>query len=187
MGVETVSIIYLFFIAILNSIDNMGVGVAYSIAGKKVPIFKNILISLMAFAVSFVSSLSGGIISHFLNERICTIISMLLLVSMGLRMIYQSFSEKDDNDLEKYNVISNKEAITVGIILALDDVGSSVSSGLIGYGPFMVSMPYFVISFIIFSLANYGAGFVSKLNIGKKATIVSGILMILMGALQFFD
>lgn len=180
-------IIYLFFIAVLNSIDNMGIGIAYSISGKKVPIFKNILISLMAFAVSFISSLSGGAISHFLNENTCTILSMSILILMGLRMIYHSFDKKDNNDLKKYNIITNTEAITVGILLALDDIGSSVSSGLLGYGPIMVSLPYFIISFIIFFLANYGTKFTAKLNIGRKATIISGIMMILMGILQLFD
>lgn len=179
-------ILYLFFIAMLNSVDNAGIGIAYSVSGKKVPIFKNILISIMAFAVSFVSALSGDIISGFLSQQMCTVISMSLLIFMGSRMIYQAFRKKDE-DLDKYNIISNKEAIAVGTVLALDDVGSSVSSGLIGYGAFMVSLPFFVISFIIFSLANYGGKFVRRLNIGKKATVVSGILMILMAVFQLFD
>ena len=178
-------ILYLFFIAMLNSIDNVGIGIAFSISGKKVPIFKNLLISIMAFIVSFISSLLGGIISHFLNENTCTLISVFLLVFMGSRMIYEAY-KKNDSDLEKYNIISNKEAIIVGTALAIDDVGSSVSSGLIGYGPFMVSLPYFIISFIIFFFANYGSRFIRKLNIGKKAAVISGFLMISIGILQLF-
>lgn len=182
---EFYSVFYLIIIAFLNSIDNLGVAIAFSIAGTKVPVTKNILLSTMAFAVSFVSALSGDYISNFLNENTCNILSMLLLVIMGLRMIHQSFRKKEES-LEKYSVISNKEAITVGIILALDDVGSSVSSGLIGYSAFMVSIPFFVISFIFFFLANFSTRFISRLNIGKKATIVSGILMILLGILRLF-
>jgi putative Mn2+ efflux pump MntP len=183
---EFYHVIYLFVIAFLNSIDNIGIGVAYSIAGKRVPLLKNILISTMAFAVSYISSLSGSVIAGFLNEEICTILSICILVFMGLTMIYQSFAKKDE-DLEKFNIITNKEAITVGTLLALDDVGTSVSSGLVGYGAFMVSMPFFVISFIIFFLANFGTRFTSRLNIGKKATIVSGVLMIIMGLLRLFE
>ena len=179
-------IIYLLLIAMLNSIDNVGIGIAYSISGKKIPILENILISLMAFAVSFVSSLSASIVSRFLEEKTCTFISVSLLVFMGSRMIYQSF-RRNDIDLERYGTISYKEAITVGTVLAIDDVGSSVSSGLIGYGPFIVSIPYFIISFIIFFLANYGSKFVRKLNIGQKYTMISGLLMILMGILQLIN
>jgi Predicted membrane protein len=181
-------VIYLTIIAFLNSIDNLGVAVAFSIAGKRVPIIKNLLISLMAFLVSYVSSLSGRLISNFLNERTCSIFSFGILAIMGLNMIYQSFRKKDkDEYLEKYNVISNKEAIIVGAILALDDVGSSVSSGMVGYGAFMVSMPFFIISFIMFFLANLGAKFTLRLKIGRKANVVAGILMIVLGLLRLFN
>ena len=180
------NLVYLFFIAIINSIDNAGIGVSYSIAGVKIPTSKNILISFIAFVVSFISAISGGILSHFLNEQTASIISMLLLVFMGARMIYQSLFNKKDDQLEIVRIIGYKESITVGTVLALDDVGSSVSSGLIGYGPFIVSLPYFIVSFIIFFLANYGTSFFLKLNIGKKATIIAGVLMILMGILRLF-
>jgi putative Mn2+ efflux pump MntP len=184
---EFYHIAYLFAIAFLNSIDNMGIGIAYSISGKKVPLFKNFLISTMAFVVSYVSTISGSIAARFLNERTCTILSVAILTFMGARMIYEAFSKKEEEDPKLYNIISNKEAITVGTLLALDDVGSSVSSGLVGYGPVIVSLPFFIISFIIFFLANYGTKFTSKLNIGRKATIVSGALMIVLGLLRLFD
>jgi putative Mn2+ efflux pump MntP len=184
---EIYHIAYLFAIAFLNSIDNLGIGIAYSISGKKVPLMKNFLISTMAFTVSYVASLSGSIAARFLNEETCTILSVAILTFMGARMIYESFAKKEEEDPKLYNIISNKEAITVGTLLALDDVGSSVSSGLVGYGPFMVSAPFFLISFIIFFLANFGTKFTSKLNIGRKATIISGALMIVMALLRLFE
>ena len=47
-------LLYLFLIAILNTIDNLGVG----IAGIKVKFSKNLLIAFLAFAVSFIASLT---------------------------------------------------------------------------------------------------------------------------------
>jgi putative Mn2+ efflux pump MntP len=179
-------LIYLFFIAIINSIDNMGIGVVYSIAGIRVTLPKNILISFLAFAISCVSSLTGGFISHYLNKQTSSIIGMLILVFMGTRMIYLSFSEKKDNNVDMVKILGFKEAIMIGIVLALDDIGSSVSSGLIGYNPLLVALPYFIVSFIIFFFGNYGTRFFLKLNIGKKATIISGSIMVTIGILQFF-
>ena len=180
-------LIYLFIIAILNSIDNIGVGVAYTVAGIKVKLPKNILIAFLAFIVSFLSSLSGQFISYYLNDTECSIISMLLLVLMGTRMIYVSFCKKKNNDLNMVKELKYKEALSVGIALALDDISSSVSSALIGYSPFMISFPYFIISLAIFFSGNYSVKFINKLNLGNKPTIVSGVLMILIGISQFFD
>jgi putative Mn2+ efflux pump MntP len=180
-------LIYLFIIAILNSIDNIGIGAAYSIAGIKVKLSKNVLIAFLAFIVSYLASLFGQLISYFFNDKECSIISMILLILMGTRMIYTSFSKKNDNELNKVNELNYKEALSIGIALALDDISSSVSSALIGYSPFMVSFPYFIISLAIFFSGNYVLKFVTKLNIGNKPTIIAGVLMILIGISQFFD
>jgi putative Mn2+ efflux pump MntP len=180
-------IIYLFIIAILNSIDNIGVGVAYSIAGIKVKFYKNLLIAFIAFIISYISALSGQLISYFLSDTQSAFISMLLLVLMGIRIIYTSFSKKSDGDLNSEKEISFKEALSVGIALAIDDVSSSISSALIGYGAFMTSFPYFIISLAIFFSGNYTAKFFKKFNLGNKLTIVAGILMILIGLIEFFE
>ncbi|EKQ50144.1 MULTISPECIES: manganese efflux pump [unclassified Clostridium] len=182
-------VLYLFVIAILNSIDNIGVGVAYSVAGVKVKLAKNLLIASLAFLVSFLASLFGQFISYFLNDTECSIISMLLLVIMGIRMIYTSFSDKNNIEANKNNVkeLGFKEAFSIGIALALDDISSSVSSALVGYSAFMVSLPYFIISLGIFFSGNYALKFITKLNVGKKPTILAGILMIIIGLSQIFD
>lgn len=80
-------LIYLFIIAILNSIDNIGVGAAYSIAGIKVKLSKNLLIAFLTFAVSYLACLCGQLISYYFSDNECSIISMLLLVLMGIKMI----------------------------------------------------------------------------------------------------
>lgn len=66
-------------------------------------------------------------------------------------------------------------------------IGSTLSSGLTGYDAFMVSMPFFIISFITFFLTNHASKYVAKLKIGSKATAVSGFLMALMGILKVFE
>lgn len=179
--------LYLFLIAILNSIDNFGVGAAYSVAGIKVKLFKNILIAFLAFIVSFIASLSGQLLSYFLSDSKCSIVSMLLLVIMGINMIYTSLFKKNDDDINKVKELGYKEAFSIGVALALDDISSSVSSALLGYTAFMISLPYFLISLVIFSSGNYALKYISKLNLGNKPTIVAGILMIIIGLSQFFD
>lgn len=180
-------LLYLFLIPLLNSIDNIGIGAAYSIAGVKVRLLKNILIAFIAFIVSFLSAIFGQLISYYLNDTECTIISMLLLILMGANMIYTSFSKKKCNELNDIIELDFKEAFSIGIALALDDISSSVSSSLLGFSAFMTSFPYFIISLVIFFSANYASRFISKFNFGKKATLVAGILMILIGISQFFE
>jgi putative Mn2+ efflux pump MntP len=185
--VKTMQLLYLFIIAILNSIDNFGVGIAYSVGGIKVKLSKNILIAFLAFIVSFIAALSGQLISYFLTDTECSIVSMLLLVLMGINMIYTAIFKKKDNNLIKVKELGYKEAFSIGIALALDDISSSVSSALLGYNAFLVSFPYFIISLAIFFSGNFALKYISKLNVGNKFSIAAGILMILIGLSQFFD
>ena len=179
-------LIYLFTIAFLNSIDNIGVGVVYSVAGIKVKLFSNILLASLAFGVSFIAALSGRLLSNFISEQACSIISMLLLVFMGANMVLSAFYKKGNIDIHKVKELKYKEALYAGVALAFDDIGSSVSSALIGYSPFMISLPFFIISLAIFFFGNYTLKYTTKFNLGNKPTIVAGVMMILLGVSQIF-
>lgn len=180
-------LLYLLFIALINSIDNIGIRIAYSIGGIKVQTIKNLLISLMAFTVSFTASLSGSIISHFLSENTSSILSMLLLGFTGLKIIIEPYFKKNHNNIITKN-LSYKESVSIGIALALDDIGGSVGIGLVGYSPFSVGLAFFVVSFIIFLSGNYMIKFFDKLKLNKKlTTIVAGLVMIAIGISQVIE
>lgn len=179
-------LIYLFTIAFLNSIDNIGVGAVYSVAGVKVKLFSNIILAVLAFGVSFIAALSGKLLSNFFSEEACSIISMLILVIMGINMILSAYYKKRNIDTHKVKELKYKEALYVGAALAFDDIGSSVSSALVGYSPFMISLPFFIISLAIFFFGNYTLKYTTKFKLGNKPTIVAGIMMILLGISQIF-
>jgi putative Mn2+ efflux pump MntP len=181
-------LLYLLFIALINSIDNIGIRIAYSIGGIKVQTMKNLLISLMAFAVSFISSLSGSIISSFLNDNAAAILSMLLLGFTGIKIILEPFLKRKDEEKLVSKNLSYKESISVGIALALDDIGGSVGVGLVGYSPFAVGSAFFIVSFLIFLSGNYMIKLLNRLKInGKITTVLAGLVMIAIGISQVLE
>ena len=181
------TILYLLFIALINSFDNIGIRVAYSIGGVKVQFFKNILISLMAFAVSFTASLSGHIISDFLSEEISSILSMLLLLFTGLKIAAEPFMKKE-KEFVNIKFLSYKESVSIGIALALDDIGGSIGVGLVGYSPLAVGLAFFTVSFLIFLTGNYMIKILEKLKVNHKiATVMAGLVMIVIGISQVIE
>lgn len=178
------TIIYLLFIALINSFDNIWIRIAYSIGGIKVHFLKNILISLMAFSVALAASFSGNIISSFLNEKISSILSMLLLSFTGIKIIIEPFRRESKEAVQIKN-LSYKDSISTGVALALDDIGGAVGVGLAGYSAFAVASAFFTVSFIIFFTGNYMIKLFEKLKISHKATTVfAGLLMIAIGITQ---
>ena len=199
--------LYIFFIALTNNFDNIGVRIAYSIRGIRISTLINLWISVITFVISFAAAFSGTIISGFISKELSSVIAMLLLTAIGLWMIVEPFFKKDDDftdksvkqekksaghvllnpqnaDMDDSKHIDFREATVLGIALSINNVGGGVSAGMIGLNSFWVGFLSAVLSFIALWAGNYVAVFFIKWNISKKATVVAGLLLIAVGIEQ---
>ncbi|MGA2228433.1 MAG: manganese efflux pump [Syntrophobacteraceae bacterium] len=197
--------LYAFFIALTNNVDNLGARIAYSIQGTKISTPINLWISVITFIISFFSAYSGTMISGSLGKRFSSILAMAFLVALGLWMILEQYlkSRRSENpstedsksirdillnpenaDMDKSKHIDFKEATILGIALSINNVGGSLSAGMIGLNSFMVGFLSAVLSFVALWAGNYVAEFFIKRNISNKAAVVGGILLIAIGLEQ---
>lgn len=200
-------LVYICFIALVNNIDNIGVRIAYSIRGIKISTWKNIWISIITFFISSLAAFLGGTLSSVMSKGLSSILSMILLTTIGLWIILEPYIKdrneskpKDDNtkqnsiynilkkpenaDMDNSNDIDFKEATFLGIALSINNIGGGLSAGMIGLNYFFVGFFSAVISFAALWAGNYVTDFFIKRNIGNKATIVAGIVLILIGVKQ---
>ncbi len=197
--------LYAFFIALTNNVDNLGARIAYSIQGTKISTPINLWISVITFVISFFSAYSGTMISGSLGKRFSSILAMVFLVALGLWMILEQYlkSRRSKNtsaedsasirdillnpenaDMDKSKHIDFKEATILGVALSINNVGGSLSAGMIGLNSFMVGFLSAVLSFVALWAGNYVAEFFIKRNISNKAAVVGGILLIVIGLEQ---
>lgn len=201
---------YTLFIALANNIDNISVRIAYSIRGLKISVLKNLWISIITFFISTFAAFFGTIVSKVFNPSVTPILSMILLIGIGLWIILEPYIRKESNfDFEigvpeaiptittpgfrrthatkaKYNEINYKEATYLGITLSINNIGGGLSAGMIGLNSLFVGFFSAVISFIALWLGNYITELLNKWDLGKKANIVAGIILILIGLKQVF-
>jgi putative sporulation protein YtaF len=194
-------------IAFVNNIDVIVVIIAYSIRGIKISTAKNIWICIITFFFSSLSAFLGSIITSFMSKGLSSILSMILLTTIGLWIIFEPYLKKKnelkietDNSKQDsiYNILKNpenadsdnsndidfKEATLLGIALSIDNVGGGISAGMIGLNPFFVGIFSAIISFSALWVGNYITNFLIKRNVGNKATLVAGIVLILLGVKQ---
>jgi len=198
--------LYTIFIALVNNLDNVGVIIAYSFRGIKISFQKNLWISLITFVISTLAAFFGKIITIFLNRSVCSIISMILLIAMGLWIILEPFikkenevnpsTEKKENniygilkdptnaDADNSKDIDFKEATMLGIALSLNNIGCGLSAGMIALNPFFLGLSSALINFLALWAGGYITNYLSKWHLDKKATIFSGILLIIIGIKQ---
>ena len=198
--------IYVFFIALANNIDNIGVRIAYSIRGIRIPTSKNLWISVITFIISSFAAFSGSVISGFLSKQISSIISMLFLITIGLWIIlepklkkrsilkvesnagksniYNILIKPETADMDNSKEIDFKEATFLGIALSINNIGGGLSAGMIGLNSFFVGLFSAIISFLALWSGNYITKFFDKWDLGDKAALLSGILLIIIGIKQ---
>ncbi|WP_373689127.1 sporulation membrane protein YtaF [Clostridium sp. YIM B02551] len=205
-GVNYMRIIYTLFIALANNIDNISVRIAYSIRGIKIPMSKNLYISFITFIFASLAALSGQVVSQTLNSRISSYLSMILLIGIGIWIIVEPYRNKKNKeeevivneDISIQDIMKNpekadvnnskdidyKEATLLGVALSMDTLGGGLSAGMIGVNPIFVGFFSAFVSFIALWVGNYVAKIFSKWNIGEKAPIIAGVLLILIGIKQ---
>lgn len=200
--------LYILFIAIINNIDNIGVRIAYSLRGINIPFLKNLWISIITFFISSLTAFSGNMLSEILDKNIASIISMILFIIIGLWIIFEPYIKKHSNkykeinsnkniifnilkqpesaDIDNSNDINFKEATLLGIALSINNICGGLSAGMIGLNSLFVGAFSALISFIVLWIGNYITKFFNKYNIGDKAIIFSGIVLIIIGLNQVF-
>ena len=201
------NLLYTFFIALTNNLDNISVRIAYSIQGIRITALINVWISVITFVISFFAVLLGGIVSEYLPKQVTSVIAMLLLTAIGLWMILEPYLRRKNHaiiesdrgnkksvfhvllnpenaDMDKSKHIDFKEATLLGFALSINNVGGGVSAGMIGLNSFWVGLLSAVLSFLALWLGNYIAEVFIKLNVTNKATVVAGLLLIAIGIEQ---
>lgn len=192
--------IYVLLIALANNIDNIGVRIAYSIRGIKISVKTNLWISVITFFISAISAYFGSFLTKFISKGTSSKISMLLLCTIGLWIIVEPYynmkkpqlenednslynilrsPEKADKDNSKY--IDIKEATVLGIALSINNIGGSLSAGIIGLNSFFIGIFSAVLSFVALWAGNYITILFKKFDIGNKATVTAGLVLILIG------
>lgn len=170
------NIILVFFIAVSLSMDAFSLSLAYgtiSMSKKEINLL-SIVVGIYHFFMPIFGMLIGKFIFNILhiNEKI---IVLIIFVFIGINMIIESFKKE-----EKVKKMKIGEMILFGLAVSIDSfsVGigmNSISNNFI-FCSFVFSITSFLFTYIGLILGN-------KLNqmIGKVATIIGGVALILFG------
>lgn len=189
--------------AISANIDNFTVGIAYGIKNIKITFKINLLIAALTSTGTFISMSIGLVIVKFIPAHISNIIGSIILIFIGLYFIadyfYKNMPHKNvsTNDIKKVlndpqnadkdnsGSIDIKEGFILGIALSLNNIGVGIGSSLAGLNITTALIFTFIFSILSLSLGySTGKKCFSKM-LGKYASIISGIIIIILGIITF--
>lgn len=202
--------LYILAFTLASSLDNLGVGICYGIRSIQIRSAANTLIALICFGLSYTGIVFGNWISAILPGTLITLGSVCILMIIGLRIIFLSFSSecmpeqtsaesKSESKLGLANILKNPECVdfdqshsiglveaaVLGVALAANAATNGVTAGLLGFSPLIISIAAAVGSFLTIwlgvKIGSKAAHIrIGSLSLGQCGTFLSGVMLILI-------
>lgn len=194
--------------ALSANLDNIVIGIAYGIKKIRMRTAANFLIALFTTAGTLISMWVGKLLTAIIPAPAAGKTGAAVLVLLGgtffcksiLHNVRQSkktqsvalrgademldYAEQSDRDVS--GSIDIKEALAVGLGLSLNNLGAGLAAGVSGISVFLAAAANFAVSFFFLMLGfRLGSRLLGKLP-GKFAPVLSGLLLVLLGLVEWF-
>ncbi|WP_410984449.1 sporulation membrane protein YtaF [Bacillus cereus] len=197
---STASLFSIFLIGIASNLDNAGVGIAYGIRKIRISWFNNCIIAFFGFFFTLLAGFFGNWISLFISDFMANLIGALVLSVIGVFVLCQPLLSKQDDeseksgnmfmgilrnpesvDFDKSKIISFSEALVLGVALSINNIAGGFDAGVTNLNLWWTAIISGIFSFVCMSGFSYiGKRFLAE-YLGRWATIIAGILLILIG------
>ena len=207
------NILSIFLFAISSSSDNLIVGLSYGAKKVRINFINNFMISFISGIGTFLAMLFGKTLLKLITLKYSNIIGSGILILLGIFLLINWLRKDIDSnenteevnehisEFKHYeNILRNpeiidtndsktidfKEAIILGIVLCLNNIGLGIGASISGLNIFMTS-----ISSLIFSLLFIPIGYcIGKKIVSDKLSryseIISIIIIIILGMYELF-
>lgn len=193
-----------------SNLDNLGVGVAYGLRGIKVPTYSNGLMAMVTTLAVYLSIAGGDRLSQLVGGHIARYVGIGLMAMIGvwisfkaltegrhrngpkevrevwclrlkhLGLVINILQEPSRADADCSGTLDPKEAIVLGISLALNGMAGGFSIGLLQFPAVATSLAVGLASYASFSCGLSLGRALETENFGVWAGLGSGVLMILL-------
>ena len=199
-----------FIFALVVSIDNFTVGIAYGVKKIKINLSSNLLIGLISSLGTLLSMILGLVIIKVISAKTANLFGCVILLTLGIYFLIDFFKKKSrpqglkpqiENEFSVYETLLNypefadvdksgnldvKESIMLAFALALNNFGVGIGVGIAGINIFQATILTFIVSIISISMGYIvGQKYLSKL-LGDYAGLFSGCLIIILGIYEIF-
>lgn len=155
---------------------------------------------IFGFSFTLLAGFFGNWIALFISEFTANLIGAIVLGIIGLFILCQPFLSQQDTlgskdgsvlmgilrdpekaDFDGSKTISFSEAIVLGVALSINNIAGGFDAGVINLNLWLTACISGIFSFICISGFTYvGKRFLAE-YLGKWATIIAGVLLILIG------
>jgi putative sporulation protein YtaF len=190
-------------IAIASNLDNAGVGIAYGVRRIRISWLANLVISAVSGLMTLLAGGIGHILTHYIPMRLAGWLGGGMIILVGLWVLLEPIRSRRvqsgghtvvtrilrdplQADLDQSQTISCKEAVILGVALAINAVAGGLDAGIAHIGVMMTAVAVAVVGFILLALSTYLGRRLAARYVGNNATYLAGILLVAIGIHQIW-
>jgi putative sporulation protein YtaF len=198
------------FFAISSSGDSFVVGISYGIKKVRINFLNNILVAVISGLGTILSMFFGKFIRNFISNYYANMLGSWLLIALGIYMLISSLRNKscipnnckgdtkhyngyrlllDNPDLLDINNSKNielNEAVSLGFVLCLNNIGLGIGASIAGLNPILTSSLTVIASIIFVPLGCFIGEKLVKNKTSNYTDIFAAFLIIILGIYELF-
>ena len=181
-------------IGAVSNLDNLGVGVALGMRGRRIGATANLIVAGTTMAATAAAVTCGHLLSNLIPSAVTRWLGPLIIIAIGVatactwaqtprppgcaRAPWRPSRHPRHAD----RVVSWREAIALGVALSMNNLGTGLGAGVSGMPAFATT-----VSAGLLSLACVGGGSdvgrsLGRLVLARHAPLVAGMLLLAVGA-----
>lgn len=191
------SLISSFLFALSANADNFVVGLSYGIKKIEIGIKSNLIISIITMLGTIISMSLSKIIVSYIPINFANMIGGIMLILIGgwtivepllksIKPAVDILKNPEKADRDKSSHIDSKEAITLALALSVNNIGLGIGASITGLSIFLTGAFTFIFSIIMLLLGYFVGSYYLSTIFNKKATIISGIIIMGLGIFEIF-
>lgn len=198
-------ILSILLFAVSSSSDNLVVGLSYGARRVSINLINNILVSLISGVGTLLAMSFGKIFLCFISSKHANIIGSCILILFGVYLLInllrntpgnvnpKEMKEKNfryyENSLRNPEIVDTnnsktiefKEAITLAIILCLNNIGLGIGASITGLNIVLTSISSLFFSLIFIPTGHFIGTKVLSEKLSKYSEVVSACIIIVLG------
>ena len=204
-------VLSIFFFALSSSSDNFIIGLSYGAKKIKINFVSNLLVALISCIGTIAAMLFGKLISKIIAPQYTNMFGSLILMLFGVFMLVNVCKKKSNDNKEllcdssskvyDYNemikhpeavdknnskTIEFKEAIILGLILCINNIGLGIGASISGLNIYITSISSLIFSILFIKLGCYFGRIVSSSKLANYSETISACIIIVLGIYELF-
>ena len=197
------NILSVILFALCSSSDNLIVGLSYGTKKVKINFMNNFIISFISGIGTFIAMLFGKALLQFIPIKCSNIIGSGILILLGLSLLinllrkdnsYKSEFHRYENTLRNPEIIDTnnsktvdfKEAIILGVVLCLNNIGLGIGASITGLNVFITSICSLIFSMVFIPIGYCIGEKVLSDKLSRYSEIISIVIIIILGIYELF-